>query len=158
MNGPKAHHFFAQFHLGAWAEKSDGKIPTYKMQDGAIRFSRRNPKGTGFEYKLYSLEDVPPEEREKIETEFFNRHVDNNAAPVYQKILAQGQLSPDERARWVRYLMAQRARTPDMVKHVKDMVDRGIHELCEEHNDRYQIARANSKGPLPATVHEWFDL
>ena len=70
MNGPKRHHFFAKFHLAAWAEKSDGRIPTYKMAHGAIRLSRRYPKGTGFEYKLYSLEDVPPEEEERRWREF----------------------------------------------------------------------------------------
>src|ERR1043165_1087363 len=98
MSAPKDHHFFAQFHLEAWAEKPDGKIPTYKMQDGAIRFSRRHPKGTGFEPHLYSLEDVLPEERGRIEIEFFGKYIDNNAAPVYQKIIADEQLTQDERA------------------------------------------------------------
>lgn len=159
MSEPKRHHFFAQFHLAAWAEK-DGRIPTYqRVQDGTLKLIRLLPNETGFENKLYSLEEVPAEERQKIETEFFAKHVDNHGAQVYQKIVAQEQLAPDERARWVRYVMAQRARTPDMVKHVKGMVDRGICELCEEHKDLYQIARANSGGEnLPATVHEWFDL
>ena len=85
--------------------------------------------------------------------------MDNHGAITYQKIIANEQLSQDERARWVRYLMAQRARTPDMVKHVKGMIEQGIRELCEEYKDLYQIARANSgEDNLPATVHEWFDL
>lgn len=157
MNQPKKHHFFAQFHLSAWAGK-DGRIPTYqRVQDGTIKLLQLLPENTGFETRLYTLEDVPEEERQKIEDEFFARHVDNHGAQVYQKIIAQEQLTSDERARWVRYLMAQRARTPDMVKRVKGMVDQGIRELCEEHKELYAIARANSAEELPESVLDWFD-
>lgn len=158
MSEPKKHHFFAQFHLAAWANK-DGRIPTYqRVQDGTIKLLHLRPSETGFENRLYSLEDVPQEERQKIEKEFFAKHVDNHAAHVYQKIIAQEQLTQDERARWVRYLIAQRARTPDMVKHVKGMVDQGIRELCEEYKGLYAIARKNTEGEYPESVHEWFDL
>ena len=106
---------------------------------------------------LYALEQVPPEERGKLEEEFFSEHIDNNAAPAYRKIVANEQLTPDERAWWVRYLMAQRGRTPDVVKRVKAQVDQGIRELCEEHKDKYLIARGNSDEELPESVLDWFD-
>lgn len=158
MSGPKAHHFFAQFHLKAWAEQSDGRIPTYqRIKDGTLKLIPFLPTETGCENQLYALEQVPPEERGKLETEFFSEHIDNNAAPAYQKIVANEQLTPHECAWWVRYLMAQRARTPDMVKRVKAQVDHGIRTFCQEYADKYEIARGNSDEELPESVLEWFD-
>ncbi len=158
QNQPKKHHFFAQFHLKAWAEGADGKLPTYqRVADNTIKLLRFLPEDTGFETRLYTLEDVPEEDRQKIETDFFAKHVDNHGAQVYRKIIANEQMTAEERARWVRYVMAQRARTPDVMKHVKHMVDRGIHELCEEHKHLYEVARANDGGDnLPLSVHELF--
>jgi hypothetical protein len=127
------------------------------VQDGTIKLLQFLPENTGFETRLYSLEDVPEAERQKIETEFFAKHVDNHGAQVYQKIIAEEQLTQDERARWVRYLIAQRARTPDVVRMIKDRWEKGIRDICEEQKDLYELARQNTEGEFPASVHEWYD-
>jgi len=145
--------------LRAWME-ADERIPTYqRVNDDTIKLLRHGPDDTGFERHLYSLDDVSPEQRARIEKKFFGEFVDDLAAKVYRKIVETDplELTFEERKTWARYLMAQRARTPGIVKHIRKITNERIRDLLIRNNDRYMIARDNDGGELPETALEWFD-
>ena len=78
----------------------------------------------------------------------------------YRKLIDEGPiaLTSEERIVWTRYLMAQRARTPAIVKHIRNATNKSIrHFLMEQQNETYLAIRRNIRGNLPPSALEWFD-
>ncbi|MEE8294385.1 MAG: DUF4238 domain-containing protein [Sphingomonadales bacterium] len=120
MSQPKKNHYNPAFYLRSWAEQ-DGKIPCYRLINGKIAKSRRSPENTGFEIDLYSLKNVPENKRQELESSFFNKEIDNKAAPIFQKLINGHleELSSREKEKWTHYLVAQRLRIPESIHEVR---------------------------------------
>ena len=105
------HHYVPQFYLKQWANP-DGRIPSYRWINGRAAFSHiKSTKGTGYEPDLYAREHVPPEERHKVETDFFTV-LDNKAAIIHGRLIRQERFTftAEERHDWAIFLAA----TPSM--------------------------------------------
>lgn len=156
MNEPIRHHFVPVFYLSNWCE-SDGMVPfSMREDDGSILQRRVSPTATAFENRLYSYEKVPEKQRQAVEKQFFAAEVDDKAAPVMQKIVAGeiGNLSPEERTDWTRFLIAARLRVPEIVHDLKKSASEELRRsLTEDHEDYLAV-----KGEVAApTLLEWTD-
>src|SRR4029453_4424820 len=139
MSLPKRHHYVPQFLLRRWVN-DDGELPLFRRcQDGVVRPTTSAPKGTAFVEFLYSLEGVPDDQRQIIETKFFAEHVDTKGAGALEKMLADGvgSLSPAERIDWTVFLIAARLRVPNIVEQIKSSgqahVEAGLLADAEEY-------------------------
>jgi len=99
LSTPKKHHYVPQFLLKRWAN-NEGLVPVFRRcEDGVIRPTTTAPKGTAFVEFLYSLDGVPDDQRQIIESKFFAEQVDSKGSVVLDKMLAGGvhALTPAER-------------------------------------------------------------
>lgn len=115
------HHYVPRFYIRKWVSQSDGKVQYFRWANGKIVSSRISPGSTAYERNLYSLQNVPSEERQAIET-FFSIKIDNPASIVLNKILHTGvdNLSNEEKVTWVRFIVSLRYRGPEGVQKAKE--------------------------------------
>lgn len=120
MSFPENHHYNPQFYLRNWSKK-DGLVPYFTRRNGKVVKSFVSPKKTGFVKGLYSFKNVPKEQQEVLETNFFTPEVDTKAAPILKKLLENGisSLERKERILWTRFLISARVRVPDVVNQLK---------------------------------------
>jgi hypothetical protein len=147
------HHYIPQFLLRGWCSPS-GVLTVYSRRQGRVVTSERRPKGTGFEANLYSYEEVAPERRNVIETDFFSPHIDDRAASVLKKMVTGGfgTVTPDERSDFTRFLLALRVRHPEAVALAKARGTEAItHHLARDPHE-YEALRTESS---PKSLTEW---
>ncbi len=167
------HHYVPRFYLRKWASLSDGKVHYSRWINGRFVCSRISPGSTAYERNLYSLENVPSEERQAIET-FFSTKIDNPASIVLNKILQEGvdNLSREERVDWVRFLLSLGYRGPNWIQRAREEGRESLEKLLVESQADYESLRgpddpltlvefckASSPGTLPnvgiVALSEW---
>jgi hypothetical protein len=146
------HHYVPEFYLKQWADP-DGRVPHYRWLNGRAVFGRRAPEYIGFEHDLYAREHVPPEERHKVETDFF-AVLDSKAAIIHGRLMRQERFTftAEERQDWAVFLAAANARTPDMVEFIKKSCDATLREKLNENPE--EVERVLGYKP-PFTLAEW---
>ena len=173
MPSDQDHHYVPRFYLRKWDSQSDGKVQYFRWANGKIVSSRISPGSTAYEKNLYSLENVPSDERQAIEA-FFSTKIDNPASLVLNKILQEGvdNLSNEERVTWVRFLFSLRYRGPEGIQKAKEEGKEVLEKLLVEGQAEYETIRvpedpptfveyckANSPGTLPnvgvKTLSQW---
>jgi hypothetical protein len=116
------HHYVPQFHLRNW-ERCDQKITQWGRIAYNGKLVRRQvaTAETAYVPGLYSLEQVPPEEVQQIETKILWQ-IEDRASPVLSKLVADGPaaLSVEDRYWWTRYLQASLLRVPHVVEKMKN--------------------------------------
>lgn len=124
MSRPIRHHYVPQFYLTAWCTDrggSEGKrLWVVRNYGGKIKYVTRAPKAVGFQDHLYSFtDDLPEEDKAKLETEFF-QPLDTRGSDLVAKLIADQRLDAEERILWAKFLVAMRLRTPKNIAVVKE--------------------------------------
>lgn len=122
MPSHQKNHYVPEAYFKPWCSFSDGKLVYFHWAGERFLVNRANPRSIANEYLLYALDGAPTEHHVALETRYFTPHVDDPGAVVLQTIIATGisALTTDQRHLWVRYLMALRARTPEVIAQVKN--------------------------------------
>ncbi len=148
------HHYVPQFYLKQWAEP-DGRVPNYRwIKDRAVFGRIPSTKGTGFEPDLYAREHVPPEEKHKVETGFF-QVLDSKAAIIHARLTRQERFTftVEERMDWAMFLAAANARTPDKIAHFKATLPESVRANLRNTAPE-ELEKALGYKP-PFTLLEW---
>jgi hypothetical protein len=155
MSDDQDHHYVPQFLLRQWCTQ-DGCLTVYRRPRDQVVTSRRNPKGTGYETNLYSLDQVPSAGKHVIEKNFMTPGIDTPASLVAAKILAGGfeKLSSDERSDFSRFILSLRARHPDAVALVKEVGHKALITELERDPEEYDALREPTS---PPTLKEMMD-
>lgn len=155
MSEPFDHHFIPVFYLKRWAGP-DGKVAVYARKGGRLVVNRLNPRSTGFEPELYSLEKVDPSRRQAVEKEFFGKMIDDRAAVPLDAIVTHGNLGLTAVHRGIlsHFLMSLRARHPDAVKRAKGDGAGELRRHLERDPEEYERLRRPDDPPTLAAAAE----
>lgn len=118
----RRHHFVPNFLLKHWTG-SDNKLSYFTWRpDGVLHTDRCSSRGAGFEEHLYSQTGPSGYKDTSVERDVLTALVDTPSAPVHVKLLngGPGNLTSPERETWSRFLVAQLARVPSMVRYLGD--------------------------------------
>nr|WP_314257267.1 DUF4238 domain-containing protein [uncultured Devosia sp.] len=111
-NLPLKHHFVPEFYLKAWMG-DDKKVTEFRKWPARISIRRAHPAATGFVDRLYTLEGLPDETAQELETGFFGP-VDGRAATAHVN-MREGRLdglTDVERVGWSIFMNSMLMRTP----------------------------------------------
>jgi hypothetical protein len=152
MADSQDHHYVPQFLLRGWCNSS-GELTTYVRRNGRVVTSERNPRGTGYEPNLYSYEQVPPERRHVIETNFM-KPIDDAASQVVAKIRGGNftKLTNNDRYDLTRFILSLRARHPDAVTLAKTEGLKEIEATLAREPDEYLAIKEDASA---TTLTEW---
>ncbi|MBS0377137.1 MAG: DUF4238 domain-containing protein [Proteobacteria bacterium] len=157
MSEPVDHHFIPIFYLKRWAG-ADGKVAVYSRKGGRVIVSRLSPRSTGFERGLYTLDRVEPATRQAVETEFFNKQIDDRAAVALESVMTRGsrELTEVNRVVLSHFLMSLRARHPDSVKRAREEGAAELRRHLELSPEEYERVRQSDDPPTLAAAAERF--
>lgn len=115
-------HFIPKFFLENWTD-SDGKCGFFRIDIPKLPYSRKFPKGQGFERGLYALKGVPEKAINIVEEKLFGA-IDTNAAPVIDKLLGDTFRRPSaEELGWLTIFLASlEMRSPKNISKMKSMM------------------------------------
>jgi Protein of unknown function (DUF4238) len=150
MSRPIDHHHQPVFYLNGW-RGPDGKVVRYWRPDGRKVMARPiAPKNTGYEPRLYSLEGYPKDQEQVIEETFFAPVVDEPASRALKVLIAGGapaKLTSELAEAWTRFLMAARARSPDVIEMMQIQGRRNIEEALLRDPHQYKAVRRAGDPP-----------
>jgi hypothetical protein len=115
MSVPKKHHFLPEFFLKKWRGSDLRVVQFHRPHETKFASVRRFPSETGFERFLYSLGNLPVEEAQEIETEFFSL-VDDRASIALDALYVDGHLPKDLEDQWWRFVATLMTRMPSDVR------------------------------------------
>jgi Protein of unknown function (DUF4238) len=150
MSRPLDHHHQPIFYLTGWCGP-DGKVTRYWRPNGRkVVASPIAPKNTGYEPRLYSLDGYPKDQEQVIEETFFAPVVDEPASRALKVLVAGGdpsKLTNELAEAWTRFLMAARARSPDVVAMMQTLGRRNIVEALLRDPHQYEAVRRADDPP-----------
>ncbi|TDJ60571.1 MAG: DUF4238 domain-containing protein [Nitrospina sp.] len=144
MSDPKKHHYIPQFYLSKWISDENEKFQYHYWIENRFISSRISAKNTAFEYYLYSLENVPKEQKQAIE-KFLNNNIDTPAAIAMNEILSDGIINLTEEMyfNWAKFLISLRYRGPRFIKKVRLEGIEAMEKILVESQEEYE----SLKGP-----------
>lgn len=149
----KKHHYIPKCYLKAWTG-ADGLLCEYRRPFKDIAHKRRHPSETGWLDKLYSVDTLPADQNDLIETVFFAR-VDQSAADVLAKFLkGETELTQDQRSGWSRFLMSLLHRHPAQIKRLWKMSGEKYQAEMADLKDVYEEKKGLND---PATFEEFVE-
>lgn len=149
-------HFVPRFLLERWHTGDDAKLTSFRWADDSIVSHRYKAKSVAKERHLYSMSRSSPTPDVQIEKAFWGPHVDDPAAVVHAKMLAQGvsSLTAEEKKDWSPFVVSLMIRTPRMVRHIRERGRSVLQAGLDENPDEYLAAR----GQAPeASLREWIE-
>ncbi len=152
LQPPISHHFAPVFYMSPWAV--DHRVMRYHRPHGPAVASRIAPKHTGYEDYLYTLQGVPPEQQQWLETYFFSP-VDSRAAIAHQLMLdgKLNRMTNDHRVNWARFMMSMQLRGPFSLGEVQRLAEQNMRKQLSVPGDLdYEAIR---KPGDPETLYEW---
>lgn len=143
MNAPWRHHSVAQFQLRHFAD-ADHLLWHFDKRRPEKGIGHDGPKGIFYEEHQYSTVDTRTGELDPSLEHFFDRDVENPAAPIVEKIVNAARarklpaLTTDERTTWDRFVYYQNKRVPEvMEKYVADF-DGSLQKTLAEFETRHR--------------------
>ncbi len=158
MTTHQINHFVPASYFRPWCGP-DGKLVYFKWHGDRFLSDRANPKYIAREPHLYALHGAPMKKASIIETKFFTPLIDEPGASIHQALLtgSTNSLSPEKRHQWVRYLMALRVRTPEVIEKVRKLGSERVRFELSQSQDEYDAIKPNG---APSTMEEciepWF--
>ncbi|MBB3005466.1 DUF4238 domain-containing protein [Cupriavidus alkaliphilus] len=156
MPANERHHYVPQFYLNGWCtpgEQAQGeRLYRYQWKGGRLLVERAHPRSTGSLDRLYSLDSVPPERQQQIEKDFLAGVIEAPAGLVLNKMRTSGRghnLTMEERHVWTRFLMAQRIRSPEIVRFLHEQAPPHLREVLAANPEQYQALK-EGEGPRDA--------
>jgi hypothetical protein len=119
MNAPIDHHFIPTFFLVQWADAS-GKLVEYTIKHDKVIAKPVGPRATGYEQRLYSFPELPPDAAYFLEAVFFN-YADRVAADAVRNHLsaAPSPWTTELISAWSRFVIALHLRHPDAMPELR---------------------------------------
>lgn len=147
MSEPRNHHFVPQFYLDGWTNSS-GLLTRYSRPHVKVVTDPKSPEAVAKERDLYSLSNVPLDQKQRVEKEFMGK-IDNDAAPVLKKLLAgRGHnLSPEDRQAFTYFVMSLRARHPDAIQKSKMQGAEAITTELSRNPEEYEALKGDGDPP-----------
>ena len=110
---PKDHHFIPVFYLKKWCNKNSQIIEYSRPHKNVITLIKY-PTSTGFKRSLYSLDGVPEDQKQIVETGYMTPVIDTPAANALKILIERDKIKLTEKVRsdWTRFLIASLCRTP----------------------------------------------
>ncbi len=144
MSDPKKHHYIPQFYLSKWISDENEKFQYHYWIENRFISSRISAKNTAFEHYLYSLENVPKEQKQAIE-KFLNNNIDAPAAIAMNEILSDGIINLTEEMyfNWAKFLISLRYRGSRFIKKVRLEGIEAMEKILVESQEEYE----SLKGP-----------
>jgi Protein of unknown function (DUF4238) len=121
MGEPRKHHFIPSFYLAQWATNTDRKLIEFsRIQYNDKLVSKPvGPDGTGFEFDLYEAKDLPPDQRQYLETVWFN-YLDQTAFRALEIHLGESAAWTNELINaWSRFVFGLHFRHPDAMPELR---------------------------------------
>lgn len=119
INPPRKHHYIPSFYLKHWVG-ADQKVVEFSRPYKEVMRQKKFPSETGFEYDLYSFNELPPDAAQFIE-EYFLMYADDRANKALEKHL-QVSTRPwtnELICAWSRFLIGMHVRHPDAMKELR---------------------------------------
>lgn len=115
MSKDGKHHYIPIFYLKQWLG-ADRKLCEFKKRYGGVAPRRVYPDMTGYVHGLYTIDGLPPEIAQYLETHFFTI-ADTYAARAMQKLLAPPpwDFTNEEQSGWSRFIFSLAVRNPESV-------------------------------------------
>jgi Protein of unknown function (DUF4238) len=151
------HHYIPKFYLKQWVGP-DGQLcefsRPYEIKEGQparsfipVRTRRVSPDATGYEYGLYTFNNLSPAAVNFIEHEFL-MIADHGAYAILCKLLSNEiTLSADDKTAWSRFMMTLFHRSPEGVARIKDRVMVDLPTELEKFRPQYDAMRTNREMP-----------
>lgn len=152
-------HYVPESYFKPWCSFNDGKLTYFHWVGERFLVNRANPRSIANEHLLYALDGASTEHHVALETRYFTPHVDDPGSVVLQAIIARGinALTMDQRHIWVRYLMALRARTPEIIAQVKTVGKEMLQQELRRDVDEYEAIKIQgAPDSLEDCVTSWF--
>ena len=151
-----AHHYVPKFILEQWHTPPDDRLSTFHWEHGALRHGRHKAKAVAKRDHLYSRRRRTANPDVSLERDFFGPYVDDPAARVHKKMLANGlgDLTHAEQADWAKFIIAQILRVPTTMEQMRERGRRTLEEGLDADPDAYVVERGNEPEP---TLRAWFE-
>lgn len=152
----RQHHFVPRFLLEQWCSGDLGKLVSFRYANGRLIHSPCSPKAVGKLQDLYSIQRSAGEPNVVVEKDFFGPQVDDPAAVVHQKMLAQGVscLTIEDKKKWSPFLISLMLRVPRMVKRIRERGREVLGAGLDETPDEYAEVRGDNPAP---TLRKWVE-
>lgn len=108
----KRHHYIPEFYQKKWINGEKGQLFVYQRHNGHVHCRRKSPGATGYVERLYTMDEVSPEEAQIIETEYMSP-VDSLAANARDALIDRRPLTRKERGAWVQFILSLMMRMPE---------------------------------------------
>jgi len=156
MSKPLDHHHLPIFYLSGWRGQDDKVVRYWRPNGRKVKPSPITPKNTGFEPFLYSLDGYPEDQQQVLEEKFFGPIVDEPASRALKVLMErdQSKLTEELRVAWTRFLMAARARSPEMVKKAQNEAWRTMEEALLRDPHEYDAVRRDGDASTLLEVAE----
>ena len=154
MSEPVVHHYVPKFYFKPWCDANGEMVCYRRVHGGKVVVRRLVPDATAHEPHLNSLVDMPPERTADFEKDLA-RHVDAPGAKAIQQVISgDGKLTDAEFNYLIRFILALRYRTPEVIRHLRHDTPSSFREMIENAQDEYgQIRQGND----PPTSLEFLD-
>jgi hypothetical protein len=153
MTVPHDHHFIPAFYLRQWCDPQTNKLVEYSIPHGRKVVSKLvGPRATGYERDLYAAPELPPNEAQWMEQQFFD-YADRTASEALDLLLGDipKLLWADQQvSAWARFLVGIHLRHPDAITELKAHARTRLERDAEE---RWRELPGAPGGP--ETFAEW---
>jgi Protein of unknown function (DUF4238) len=151
MSAPHDHHFIPAFYLGQWCDSQDDKLTEYSIKNCNFIAKRVGRKATGFQRDLYAFPELPHDQAQFIEQQFFD-YADRVASNALQMLLTgDNRWTSETRSAWSRFVIGVHLRHPDAIPELRTAARSIWSSNGEEIQRRYELIREPSD---PATFDE----
>ena len=147
MSKEGKHHYIPVFYLKQWCGP-DGKLCEFQNPHHAVRARQIHPSGTGYVHGLYSIEGVPPDTAQYLETHFF-KVADDGAARALRILLDEKPwvFTNAERSAWARFIVSLILRNPETLERQKSAALATFQKALPEIEADYAHRRSNDDPP-----------
>lgn len=117
---PRKHHYVPIFYLKQWAGK-DGRVVEYSRPYRDVKALRKYPAATGYQIDLYTLDGLPAEKAQTLESDFL-RPIDGRAAEALRALICDDDTPWDVEMRsvWSRFLLSLIRRHPNSIRRLAE--------------------------------------
>ena len=119
MTIPRDHHFIPAFYLKQWVG-ADGKLEQFSKPRDRVVVRRLSPDATGYQTDLYAFPELPREQAQFLESEYF-QYADDMGYKALEAHLTGRPLpwSAELVSAWSRFLVGVHLRHPDAIPELR---------------------------------------
>jgi hypothetical protein len=131
-------HYVPASFLQHWCGP-DGRLVFFHREAGRFLRGRASPKSICKEPDLYTMHGAPSDQAKSIETDFLTPLIDEPGAQVHKQLLAGARtLHNDQMHQWARYIMALKARAPEVVAQIRTRGETAVRSSLQSAQGEYE--------------------